>query len=581
MNDPYLAVGFSQETHAPSIDATQPSPLSSLFPSNSLHQAASYPPEDASALYQPPHGSIYGAEVRPPRLTSNSTPSTGMAHAQTRTPAPHIGPQMGGLEPYSTVRRSSEHLSRFQSGPLRRHHPQSSLGGFARMDPGQYPTRPPQLLVPPLQPVQMMGVLNYIDSAMTPVKIDISGAVDKGPFLSYDQEWTCYRRNYLACVCSYTLSPHYFPGLPIQFTPSSGSALHVYGFAMCISAVVADNEQQSIELVQHTPKRDKGPINKPSKIPMAPKTGSPSHHHAISPYGDRGMYGADQPGGQQLPAEHTFERIQFKHATLNNGKRRAAQQYYHLIVELWADIGAQGPEQYVKVACRKSAKMIVRGRSPGHYQNERRGSQGSGPGGTSGSLSGYAAMSPIPEYGNGSSSAMLSGATGTGGYATTAYDGRGGGGGGNNGGSGSGGGGGGAGGAGGPGGGGGGGVYGNTRQQPHDLTDEAMLPPATDDGKSLEGPKGYQLYQGPTYDNHHERVDLFSSHREGGLPSMTAADSKVKNELDFNMLPRPYHHSTAPRLGEQRSHEHYDGKGTSGGYYPSLVSSTGIHMTMA
>ncbi|PHH64792.1 hypothetical protein CDD80_1089 [Ophiocordyceps camponoti-rufipedis] len=552
------------------------------------------------------------------------------AHAQ-RTPAPHMGSQMAGLEPYSTVRRSSDHLSRspaFPTGPLRRHHP-SSLGSFAaapRMDTGQYPARPPQLLVPPLQPVQMLGVLNYIDSAMTPVKIDISGAVDKGPFLSYDHEWTCYRRNYLACVCSYTMSPHYFPNLPLQFTPSSGSAsgsasgppFHVYGFAMCISAVVADNEGQSIDLVQHTPKRDKGPVNKPSKIPMAPKTGTPSHHHhhqqqhhhphhqhhhhqhTMNPYveGPRGLYGADGlSAGQQLPAEHTFERIQFKHATLNNGKRRAAQQYYHLIVELWADVGTQATEQYVKVAYRKSAKMIVRGRSPGHYQNERRGSQGSssGPGaGPTGSLTGYAAaMSPIPEYGGGGgggngghSSAMLSGAGaggdgssggGTGGYATTGYDGRGGPGGG-------------AGGGPGAGSGPGAGVYGSSRpQQQHDMTDDSVLPPQADDGKSLDGPKSYQLYQGSAYDAHHDRVDLFGSHREGGLPSMTSDSSKVKNELDFNtMLPRPFHtsSSTTSRLGDhQRSaHEHYDGggKASSGAYYPSLVSSsTGIHMTMA
>ena len=151
---------------------------------------------------------------------------------------------------------------------------------------------------------------------------------------------------------------------------------------MCISAVVAENDQQGIELVQHTPKRDKGPVAKPEKVPLAPKQTS-SGPHSMSLYSDTSgvnapsrLYdGFNGSQGAQVPqTEHTFERIQFKQATQNNGKRRAAQQYYHLIIELWANAGG-AREQYVKVAVRKSAKMIVRGRSPGHYLNDRRGSQ--------------------------------------------------------------------------------------------------------------------------------------------------------------------------------------------------------------
>ncbi|KAM4056943.1 NDT80 / PhoG like DNA-binding family protein [Hirsutella rhossiliensis] len=521
--------------------APQPSPLLNLFHSTNLqHAAAPYSQDEPGALYQT-HGPIYGADSRP-RLTSNSTPSTGMAHAQTH--AQRTGRHIGALDHYSTAtppfRRASEHLPR---------------------SPAFYAHRPGQGSVPPLQPMQTLGSLNYIDSAMTPIKIEISGTVDKGPFLSCDQEWTCYRRNYLACVCSYALSPLYYPNVPIQFTPTSSTAsaaqtYQVYGFAMCISAVVAENEQQHIELVQHTPKRDKGPISKPSKIPMAPKTSS-SSHHGMNPYGDgpaipgtRGLYsdglGGPQTAAQQLPAEHTFERIQFKNATLNNGKRRAAQQYYHLIVELWADVGAHSPDQYVKVAYRKSAKMIVRGRSPGHYQNERRGSQGNGPGGSAGNLSGYTAMGHMAADFN-NSNAMLSGA-GTGGYATT-YDSR-------------------------------SGVYGGARH--HEIPEEAIMAP--DDGKALETSKAYHYYSGPMYDGHHDRVDLFAQRTgpESVVPSM-AADSKVKHEYDFGMLPRPFNPSTpAPRVGDHRQHDHFDGKTTSGGYYPSIMSSsTGIHMTMA
>lgn len=441
---------------------------------------------------------------------------------------------MGALDQYSTapppLGRAAEQLGWTPAFVWHSHPMTSPLGGFAAGRPDSN-AHAPRGTVPPLQPVQTLGALNYMDSAMTPIKVDMAGAVDKGPFLSCDQEWTCYRRNYLACVCSYTLSPPCYPGVPVQFTPPAAAAaapLQVYGFAMCISAVVADNEQQHIELVQHTPKRDKGPTSKPAKIPMAPKTGAPSHH-SLAPYGD-GLY------AEGLPAEHTFERIQFKNATLNNGKRRAAQQYYHLIVELWADVGAHAPDQYVKVAYRKSAKMIVRGRSPGHYQNERHGSQGNGPGGSAGSLSGYAtAMGPVAELHG--PSALLG--TGTGAYAAP-YDGR-------------------------------GGLYGGARH--HELPDESIV---TSDDAKAQTPKAYHYYPAPLYDSHHERVDLF------GQRSGPVLDNKVKNELDFGMLPRPFNPGTpAPRAGDHRQHDHFDSKATSGGYYPSMVSTTGIYMTMA
>lgn len=81
---------------------------------------------------------------------------------------------------------------------------------------------------------------------------------------------------------------------------------------------------------------------------------------------------SSKTGSQNLgQVEATFERIQFKTATANNGKRRAAQQYYFLLVELLADVGSQHPDRWIKVAFRMSAPLVVRGRSPSHYQNDR------------------------------------------------------------------------------------------------------------------------------------------------------------------------------------------------------------------
>lgn len=128
-----------------------------------------------------------------------------------------------------------------------------------------------------------------------------------------------------------------------------------------------------------------------------PSQGSLDHEYAF-------------PQQQQQQQQHiaVFDRIQFKSATANNGKRRAAQQYYHLIVELYADVGNasssapgqsnQGDGGWVKISQRISAPMVVRGRSPGHYADERRASSTSSPGG--GSTGGNQQGGPHPSSHN-------------------------------------------------------------------------------------------------------------------------------------------------------------------------------------
>lgn len=133
---------------------------------------------------------------------------------------------------------------------------------------------------------------------------------------------------------------------------------------MGISARVADDDK-TIALIQHTAKRDKGPQTEPVPKP-------------IQPGGDlsllTSMASATATG---IPLDQTivtFERIQFKSATANNGKRRAAQQYYVLSVELFARIDSG---QLIKVASNRSAQLVVRGRSPGHYSERRTSNQSS------------------------------------------------------------------------------------------------------------------------------------------------------------------------------------------------------------
>lgn len=174
--------------------------------------------------------------------------------------------------------------------------------------------------------------------------------MDRGFFLA-DNDWTCYRRNYFQVSGAFSIHGlnHYYSEHEAQcLVQDNGVFYPVYGFSMNISARVSNGDKK-IDLVQHTPKRDKGPQTTPSAKPIIPG----------------GNLSMSSVGGNQSIV--TFERIQFKTATANNGKRRAAQQYYVCLVDLYAEI--EGGSRRVKVASCQSAPLVVRGRSPGHYSD--------------------------------------------------------------------------------------------------------------------------------------------------------------------------------------------------------------------
>ncbi|AEO60653.1 p53-like transcription factor, partial [Thermothelomyces thermophilus ATCC 42464] len=576
--------------------STQPSSYLSLIPSVPQPPVTPYSP-DGGHFYTPAPPIFPGLEVRPRLGSNSSTAGQGMAHAHRSTTLPHPGTHLSAREAYASAtpafRRSEHHIQRsppFSS--IRRSNllsptSTSTSYGSLKMDTG-YPGSRTQPSIPPLGPMTSLGHLSYGDTSATPIQVDISGVIDKGFFVA-ENEWTCYRRNYFACICSFSLTP-LLPNSPIHFLPTgSTQAYSVYGFAMCISAVVSDNESHTIELVQHTPKRDKGPIAKPDKVRLSPKPPQASQHPLTSLYGapeaslgsPRYEQGFGQPQQSSAPTEHTFERIQFKQATANNGKRRAAQQYYHLLVELWADVGQQGGgDSWVKVAYRKSAKMIVRGRSPGHYQSERRGSASSGPGGSSGSMGGGGYTTGLLGPGEYPANQPMMGG---GGYAQQ-YDTRSGG-------------------------------YGGARPH-HELNMEPLI--STEDVKAMTSTKGYQYYPATIYESehhdprqqqqqeqqqqqpqeqqeqqqqhhhhhhhhHHQQVELFSHARQevsgsGAAPSMSAMfdPTKVKPEME-NGLPSLLYHSVPyyQRCGR------FEGKATSSGQYPKLIPppSTTMNMT--
>lgn len=289
-------------------------------------------------------------------------------------------------------------------------------------------------------PFENQENLHTITCEGTTVVPTIDAKIEKGFFKAFDGQWTCYRRNYFAVNVSYGLTP-WISNARLYLDQGNGKAPElIQSMAISLAAAVDGSTGKSIELIQHTPKRDKGPQLQMKKELLAPTPPGKSHEHGS--YGLNSFHQSTTVPGPNLPLQnetdasqpyspashtnstnyqHSFERIQFKNATANNGKRRAQQQYYHLNIELWANIQkAHASEpQWVRVACRSSKPVVVRGRSPSHYQNEgphnantSRGAPGSGLGGGGHHGLGSNGRTSYSSYSNGMSG---SGATGMGG----------------------------------------------------------------------------------------------------------------------------------------------------------------------
>ena len=244
--------------------------------------------------------------------------------------------------------------------------------------------------VPPFEATKQF--YSIIDPNGLQIDIDLQARIDKG-FFKAEADWTCYRRNYFSVTCCYCLKPDVdLSARQLYLSRSNTNKDPIRSFSVLITARIDNEDGKAIELVQHTPKRDKGPMGPPDLTEVSPHpSGNLAMFTSPPQYTTEAQMSPDYSQGYSTSAQPqnvaNFDRIQFKKATANNGKRRAAQQYFHIIVELYAKVnrGTSSEMQDIKVAHRVSAPMVVRGRSPGHYSDERRGSSTSmGPSGGSG-----------------------------------------------------------------------------------------------------------------------------------------------------------------------------------------------------
>jgi len=308
--------------------------------------------------YYAPYPS-YSADVHSNAMNNESKPDIGYAEhfasmSQPSTPRPEDMPPIhsGSLSQPTSPIEDDATGSRRPSGASRSSSISSLISGrrSRRADHGLSVKGGPLFT----QTNQLVELWTMDRSSA--LQVQLNSRIDRGFFLA-DNDWTCYRRNYFQISGAFDIIQDMVyidqTDIPCCIKTEAGH-IPVQHFLFGIGARVADSDKR-IDIVQHTPKRDKGPQVVPSPKP-------------IRPGGHLGAGGATTlPSHQvQIMPIVTFERLQFKTATANNGKRRAAQQYYEIVVDLFAQ--CQDNQRY-KIATCHTAPLVVRGRSPGHYSD--------------------------------------------------------------------------------------------------------------------------------------------------------------------------------------------------------------------
>lgn len=163
-------------------------------------------------------------------------------------------------------------------------------------------------------------------------------------------ELTCYRRNLWQCSGSIIL-----PRMVTNIVNEQGQNVPIFELVASISAAESI-EGKNTEIISIPWKSAATQGNEDAKIASAPP-----------------HINLDLTTGQELDAHRvsipiSWKRLQFKHATANNGRRKGLQQHYIVQIDL---LGKTKSGELVKISEIHSGPVIVRGRSPRNFDSRK------------------------------------------------------------------------------------------------------------------------------------------------------------------------------------------------------------------
>lgn len=223
------------------------------------------------------------------------------------------------------------------------------------------------------------------DPTGKPLYTIISARIDRGFQKTEDDSWLSYRRNYFTLAASFSIVEKdkvelgKVPPYPVHVSHGDVTS-PVQSFAIRLTAfrVCNNGETEEIPLIQHTPKRDKGPRQPPAIVPAVPGV-LPDHDfmrdnanyrssaqlRKVEPffYRSKSLLG---PFTENYPTEKVahvvlFDRVQF--TTAGGGGSQICKAAVQLIVTL------NDAVSYVVAWC-ETPPFTLRNRSPGNYYED-------------------------------------------------------------------------------------------------------------------------------------------------------------------------------------------------------------------
>ncbi|KAH8904449.1 p53-like transcription factor [Coniochaeta sp. PMI_546] len=168
-------------------------------------------------------------------------------------------------------------------------------------------------------------------------------------------ELTCYRRNLWQCSGQITL-PKY--GVSAVVT-EQGRRVPVFDLAASITAIESI-EGKSTEIIsipwKSSTANPGGAVSEDTKVASAP------------PQVPLDLGSGQELDGHMVSVPVSWKRLQFKHATANNGRRKGLQQHYVVQINL---LGKTKSGEFIKIAEIQSGPVIVRGRSPRNFDSRK------------------------------------------------------------------------------------------------------------------------------------------------------------------------------------------------------------------
>lgn len=255
---------------------------------------------------------------------------------------------------------------------------------------------------PPFEPTVLHNAL-YCQETGELIVPDMTTRIDRGFELGAKGNWIGYKRNYVTLVLTYVFKGWSWDDFLAHqyFVVDANDALRrvpVRYFALRI-AVRCNDPEVKIGLVQHTPKRDKGPQYATPVYPAVPGGVLPEHQTVKASCNKRNMskiaslrriFGFDRAQyydehGTSAAADTSvlknyptdvltkvarFERIQFT-ASLRVKVNHVNRKHFTLSVELVGVADGGDGEHEVLLASSSSVPLLVRGRSPSNYNLEK------------------------------------------------------------------------------------------------------------------------------------------------------------------------------------------------------------------